>query len=120
MSLDDFGTGYSSLSYLHNLPVNQLKIDRSFVTKIGDDATSREILQTIIHLAQITHKKVVAEGVETLDQLAGLTELQCEYGQGYLFSPPLDADSARQFICEQPAHHGIVGSSELNEPKLVM
>lgn len=98
MSLDDFGTGYSSLSYLHRLPVNYLKIDRSFVSRMVESSENGEIVHTIIKLAQNLKMKVIAEGIETREQLAKLKMLSCEYGQGYLFSKPLDADAASKFI----------------------
>lgn len=101
MSLDDFGTGYSSLSYLHRLPVTFLKIDRSFVTRMVKSSENREIVNTIIRLAQNLKMKVVAEGIETINQLSDLTDLSCEFGQGYFFSKPLDAESARQFIAQR-------------------
>ncbi len=100
MSLDDFGTGYSSLSYLHRLPVKFLKIDRSFIGRMGGSDESREIVLTIIRLAQNLKMKVVAEGIETMEQLTELAEMGCEYGQGYLFAPPLETDAAKQFIRE--------------------
>ncbi len=100
MSLDDFGTGYSSLSYLHRLPVNYLKIDRSFVSRMVESAENGEIVHTIIKLAQNLKMKVIAEGIETGEQLAKLKMLNCEYGQGYLFAKPLDADAASKFINE--------------------
>jgi len=98
LSLDDFGTGYSSLSYLHRLPVNYLKIDRSFVTRMIGSEENSEIVHTIIKLAQNLKMKVVAEGIETAEQLAQLKILNCEYGQGYFFSKPLEAEAAETFI----------------------
>jgi EAL domain-containing protein (putative c-di-GMP-specific phosphodiesterase class I) len=98
ISLDDFGTGYSSLSYLHRLPVNYLKIDRSFVSRMVENKENGEIVNTIIKLAKNLKMKVVAEGIETADQFARLKHLGCEYGQGYFFSKPLEADAAAAFI----------------------
>ena len=100
LSLDDFGTGYSSLSYLHRLPVNYLKIDRSFVSRMTESTENGEIVNTIIKLAQSLKMKVIAEGIETADQLAQLKRLNCEYGQGYFFSKPLEAEAAKLFIDE--------------------
>jgi diguanylate cyclase (GGDEF)-like protein len=97
LSIDDFGTGYSSLSYLHRLPVDTLKIDRSFVTGVGEHGENSGILQTIISLAKNLKMRVVAEGIETRPQLAVLQNLGCDYGQGYLLSkpkPPLDIERA--------------------------
>jgi diguanylate cyclase (GGDEF)-like protein/PAS domain S-box-containing protein len=96
VAIDDFGTGYSSLSYLQRFPVDTLKIDRSFVSKVGEQAESLEIVRAITTLAHALDLRVVAEGVETSEQLAQLQALQCEYGQGYLFSPPLDSTAAER------------------------
>ncbi len=78
-----------SLSYLHRLPVNYLKIDRSFVSRMTESTENGEIVNTIIKLAQSLKMKVIAEGIETADQLAQLKRLNCEYGQGYFYSKPL-------------------------------
>ena len=102
ISLDDFGTGYSSLSYLHRFPVNTLKIDRSFVGRIGEAAENIEIVRTIVSLAENMGMEVVAEGVETLSQLTQLRKLNCKYGQGYLFSRPVDAESVTAWISRRP------------------
>jgi len=102
LSIDDFGTGYSSLGYLHRFPVNTLKIDRSFVGRIGEAAENIEIVRTIVSLADNMGMEVVAEGVETLSQLAQLRKLNCQYGQGYLFSRPVDADSVSAWISRRP------------------
>ena len=98
LSLDDFGTGYSSLSNLHRLPVNYLKIDRSFVARMIESEENSEIVSTIIKLAQNLKMKVVAEGIETAEQLARLKILNCEYGQGYFFAKPMEAEAAEMFI----------------------
>ena len=100
ISLDDFGTGYSSLSYLHRLPVDYLKIDRSFVSRMADSRENSEIVYTIIKLAQNLKMKVIAEGIETLEQLEHLKNLNCEYGQGFYFSKPVEAAAAERFIIE--------------------
>jgi diguanylate cyclase (GGDEF)-like protein len=102
LSIDDFGTGYSSLGYLHRFPVNTLKIDRSFVGRIGEAAENIEIVRTIVSLAENMGMEVVAEGVETLSQLTQLRSLNCRYGQGYLFSRPIDAESVTALITRQP------------------
>jgi diguanylate cyclase (GGDEF)-like protein len=102
LSIDDFGTGYSSLSYLHRFPVNTLKIDRSFVGRIGEAAENIEIVRTVISLAENMGMEVVAEGIETMSQLTQLRKLKCQYGQGYLFSRPVDADSVSAWISKKP------------------
>jgi EAL domain-containing protein (putative c-di-GMP-specific phosphodiesterase class I) len=98
LSIDDFGTGYSSLSYLHRFPVTALKIDRSFVSKMHDGTENVEIARTITTLAHNLGMEVVAEGVETDEQAAQLRALACEYGQGYLFSKPLNKEDAGVLI----------------------
>ncbi|WP_341740064.1 EAL domain-containing protein [Microcoleus sp. CAWBG640] len=98
LCIDDFGTGYSSLSYLHKFPINTLKIDRSFVSRIGETGENLEIVRAIVMLARSLGMEVVAEGVETAVQLAQLRLLGCEYGQGYFFSKPLDRDAATALL----------------------
>jgi diguanylate cyclase (GGDEF)-like protein len=98
LSMDDFGTGYSSLSYLHRLPVDTIKIDRSFVQNIEGDVHQLELVKTIIKLANVFNLDIVAEGIETESQCAELLDLQCEYGQGYLFSRPLSSVKATSLL----------------------
>ncbi len=98
--VDDFGTGYSSLSYLHTFPTSALKIDRSFVSNIGPEGENIEIVRTIISLAHNLKMAVIAEGVETQKQLELIKQLGCEYGQGYYFSPPVNATQAEQLMRE--------------------
>ncbi|MGL4503751.1 MAG: putative bifunctional diguanylate cyclase/phosphodiesterase, partial [Planktothrix sp.] len=101
LCIDDFGTGYSSLSRLHNFPLCTLKIDRSFVGEIQSKTKGEEIIHTIIMLAHSLGMDVVAEGIETKIQLEKLTELGCNYGQGYLISQPLDHSQATEFLISQ-------------------
>jgi len=101
-SLDDFGTGYSSLSYLHRLPIDTLKIDRSFVSMIDAPGSSLEIVRTIVDLGHNLGKDIVAEGVQTDEQLAVLQNLGCDYGQGFYFSPPLDEEAATTLLRQSP------------------
>ncbi|MEC4985712.1 MAG: EAL domain-containing protein [Oscillatoria sp. PMC 1068.18] len=98
LSIDDFGTGYSSLSYLYRFPVNALKIDRSFVNRIGDRGENHEIVETIITLARQLGMEAIAEGVETQQQLTQLKALSCQKAQGYFFSPPLNTKSAEAML----------------------
>lgn len=101
LSLDDFGTGYSSLSYLHQLPTDTLKVDQSFVgrmeEKSGEDG---EIVKTIISLGHQLGMDVIAEGIETAEQLDGLRRLNCNYGQGYFFAKPLPKEEATKLVAE--------------------
>jgi len=101
ISIDDFGTGYSSLSYLHHFPINTLKIDRSFVNRMGINDDTSEIVQAIISLAHSLHMDVVAEGIETPQQLSQLRALHCEQGQGYLFSKPLDNEATGRLLATE-------------------
>lgn len=98
LCIDDFGTGYSSLSRLHHFPISTLKIDRSFVSRIGALGENSEIVQAIVTLAQTLRMDVVAEGIELSEQVSPLLALQCEYGQGYFFSRPVDSEAARQLL----------------------
>jgi len=96
--IDDFGTGYSSLSYLQRLPVDILKIDQSFVSTLGQSESSDAIVRTIIALANGLKLKIIAEGVETAEQLALLQELGCDYAQGFLFSKPRSAEEITRML----------------------
>jgi EAL domain-containing protein (putative c-di-GMP-specific phosphodiesterase class I) len=116
IALDDFGTGYSSLSYLHEFPISTLKIDRSFVARLNDENGGAEIVRAIVGLARNLSLKVVAEGVETLEQLKQLREMGCDYGQGYLFSRPLSAaEAVKLHILSQQKH---VQGSNLQHARL--
>jgi len=94
LHLDDFGTGYSSLNYLHRLPVDAVKIDRSFISRIQLPGKPGKMTQIIVELAERLGLEAIAEGIETEAQLEALRSLRCAYGQGYLFAKPLDAESA--------------------------
>ncbi|MEG4214898.1 EAL domain-containing protein [Microcoleus sp. Pol14C6] len=100
--IDDFGTGYSSLSRLHTFPTDALKIDRAFVSRMTEDEGNEAIVQTILILASHLGMDVIAEGIETIEQLNLLRALQCEYGQGYFFSKPIDSIAASLLIESQP------------------
>jgi diguanylate cyclase (GGDEF)-like protein len=98
LKLDDFGTGYSSLSCLRTLHFDSLKIDPSFVQRVATDRKTRAIVETIVNLAHTLHMSVVAEGIETEDQLAGLIDAGCDTGQGFLFSRPIPAEAAEKLL----------------------
>jgi EAL domain-containing protein (putative c-di-GMP-specific phosphodiesterase class I) len=102
LSIDDFGTGYSSLSYLHRLPFDTLKIDRSFVYSVGPNGENAEILQTIISLAKNLKMRVIAEGIETTNQLSLLQSMDCDYGQGFLLAKPKSKDETERLLEEHP------------------
>jgi diguanylate cyclase (GGDEF)-like protein/PAS domain S-box-containing protein len=112
LSIDDFGTGYSSLSYLHRFPIDTLKIDRSFVMQMVDNNENIEIVRTIVMLAQNLGMDVVAEGVETKEQLALLRKLGCENGQGYFFSRPVSVGGAEKIISDTYTHALPTGEQE--------
>ena len=98
LAIDDFGTGYSSLGYLRHLPVDIIKIDRCFVTRIEDDAQTAEIVKTITTLAHTLGMTVVAEGVETAGQLGALTSLGCDFAQGFLLASPASAVATSRLL----------------------
>ncbi|EAZ89036.1 two-component system response regulator [Crocosphaera chwakensis] len=102
LSIDDFGTGYSSLSQLQNFPVNTLKIDRCFLKNIGGDGENLGLVPVILSIAEVMTMDVVAEGIETSEQLEQLRKLGCHFGQGFFFAKPLDAETATQLIHDNP------------------
>ena len=103
VAIDDFGTGYSSLSYLHRLPLDTLKIDRSFVHRMHADPTLEAVIQTVISLSGSLRLDTVAEGVETDEESAALQRMGCRIGQGFLFSHPLAPDEAERMLGGLPA-----------------
>lgn len=102
LSLDDFGTGYSSLAYLKRFPVGKLKIDRSFISDLETDADDRAIASTIVSMGRNLRLTVLAEGVETVEQLSLLRKMGCDMAQGYLFSRPLPAEQVTDLLRRQP------------------
>ncbi|HEY9619703.1 MAG TPA: bifunctional diguanylate cyclase/phosphodiesterase [Crinalium sp.] len=102
LGLDDFGTGYSSLSHLYHFPTDTLKVDQSFIKRLGTDSDNDEIVRTIITLAHKLGMTVIAEGIETPRQLAFLRSNRCEYGQGYLFAEPLDSSDIEALLSSNP------------------
>ncbi len=106
LTVDDFGTGYSSLSYLRQLPIDSLKIDRSFIDGLGTDSNDTAIVEAVLGLAKVLDLDVVAEGVETREQLGLLREMGCRTGQGFLFSEPLDSVDMERFLGAAAATQG--------------
>ena len=106
LSLDDFGTGYSSLSYLKRFPIGKLKIDRSFIKGLPDDASDAAIVRAIVQIARALDKRVIAEGVETEPQRAFLQSIGCDQFQGFLYSPALDPLSFAQRVPQDAPQHG--------------
>ncbi|MCH8153620.1 MAG: EAL domain-containing protein [Planctomycetes bacterium] len=100
--MDDFGTGYSSLSYLHRFPLDVLKIDRAFVGTMSANHDYADVVHTVVSLAHTLNMQVTVEGVETLDQLVKLMAVGCDYGQGYYFAEPMDAEAAQKIISSEP------------------
>ena len=105
--MDDFGTGYSSLSYLHQFPFDVIKIDRSFVMGMTQDKSKVSLIKTIILMAKELKKKVIAEGIETLEEMEILRELGCEYGQGFYISPAISAEDATTFLKKSLEHKAV-------------
>ncbi len=104
VAIDDFGTGYSSLSYLQQMPFDVIKVDKSFVDRIGTSVTSDNICRTIIRMAEELGKKSIAEGVETREQLDFLRENHCDFVQGFFYSRPLSRDRFIEFVEKQDFH----------------
>ena len=101
LAIDDFGTGYSSLAYLKQLPVDTLKIDRSFVDGVVDDPDDRTIVEAVVGLGRALGLTWLAEGVETDDQLDALVGMGCQLGQGYLWARPMPEVDARRWLAER-------------------
>ncbi|HMO81979.1 MAG TPA: bifunctional diguanylate cyclase/phosphodiesterase [Pyrinomonadaceae bacterium] len=107
INIDDFGTGYSSLGYLRRFPVDTLKIDRSFVKGMEEAEEDDEIVRTILTLGKALNLEIVAEGIENVIQLNKLRELGCQYGQGYLFSPPRPASGIEEILADPKLWHSL-------------
>jgi EAL domain-containing protein (putative c-di-GMP-specific phosphodiesterase class I) len=100
LALDDFGTGYSSLSYLARFPIDFLKIDRSFIARLGTVGEDSALVRSVIQLASALKLRTVAEGIERPDQLQRLKRLGCDYGQGFLYARPMDAIRATRLVTD--------------------
>jgi len=103
MQMDDFGTGYSSLSALHRLPIRALKVDRTFVARIGEGGAPGQLVRTIVLMARGLDLAVIAEGVETEAQMSELREIGCDYAQGFLIARPLHPDALREYLAAESA-----------------
>jgi EAL domain-containing protein (putative c-di-GMP-specific phosphodiesterase class I) len=100
ISVDDFGTGYSSLSHLRTLPIDELKIDQSFIAAMGSSLQARTLVHCLIELGAALGIATVAEGIEEVEQLRHLQDEECLLGQGYIFSPPLDRDELPRYLAK--------------------
>ncbi len=100
IALDDFGTGYSSLSNLKNLPVDLLKIDKSFIDDIENGENDKDFVSAIISIGHIMHYSVISEGVENMRQIEILKQLKCDHIQGYCWGKPVNAENAEKIISE--------------------
>ena len=98
LALDDFGTGFSSLSYLKHLPLDTIKVDRAFVSGLGEDAADGPIVQAVVGLAHGLGIRVTAEGIETVEQLGWLRRLSCDRGQGFYFARPRPAEEIGELL----------------------
>lgn len=116
LSIDDFGTGYSSLSYLQRLPIDYLKIDRSFINLMNSNHENGEIVKAIVMLAKNLGMDVIAEGIETEDQAERLVNLECAFGQGYFYSKPADAAAAELILEKTPKANILSNISEIDNP----
>jgi diguanylate cyclase (GGDEF)-like protein len=116
LSIDDFGTGYSSFSYLKRLPIDKLKIDKSFVHDMVHSADARAIVQAIVAMAHRMHLKVVAEGVESAPQALALRDTGCDQAQGYYYARPLDAAEAGSFLAPGPGAESVMAGPDGRRP----
>jgi EAL domain-containing protein (putative c-di-GMP-specific phosphodiesterase class I) len=101
IAIDDFGTGYSALSYLRQIPLDVVKLDRTFIQQMVSSAQQRELIEGIVNLSRVLGLQVIAEGIETDTQRDLALGVGCTYGQGYLFSRPIPEEDARQWLLAQ-------------------
>jgi EAL domain-containing protein (putative c-di-GMP-specific phosphodiesterase class I) len=116
LAIDDFGTGFSSLGYLERFPIDMLKIDRSFIAKLGNGPEAAPLADAVIRLGQALHLETIAEGIETDQQLAALQAMGCRLGQGYLFARPSEPDTIRALL-DQAQATGAPGSPPASRRK---
>jgi EAL domain-containing protein (putative c-di-GMP-specific phosphodiesterase class I) len=115
IEIDDFGTGYSSLSCLKQLPLDSIKIDRSFITHLETSETDRAIVEAILAMARSLRLRVVAEGVESVGQLQVLGRYGCEIAQGYYFSPPMGAQECEELLIDLAARKSFTDTLRLGQ-----
>jgi len=115
LQMDDFGTGYSSLAYLQHFPIRMLKIDRTFLNKMDGDDKNKKILHAMIAMAHDLGIETLAEGVETIEQLNHLKRLNCNYGQGYLMSRPVDPAAIEKLLNAQRLKHARLGQQKYSQ-----
>ena len=106
LDLDDFGVGYSSLNYLQQLPIDCLKLDRSLISEIDQNLEQRRIVECVVRLGKVLGLCVIAEGIETVEQLQTVIDLGCDYGQGYLFAKPAPVDRVIEILIDELAGKG--------------
>jgi len=116
LAIDDFGTGYSSLSYLQRFPVDTLKVDQSFIARLGVDATSGPVLRAIVEMGNALKMNVVAEGIENAWQWDFLYEIGCKQGQGHLFKEAVESSEFARLVA---AHGPLVTRRQPNLPRAV-
>jgi len=104
IAIDDFGTGYSALSYLRDFPIDTVKMDRSFVRDLGEDEADAALIRSVVELGEALDMKIVAEGIENRTQLDSVSALQCDVGQGYFFSVPLNAEAIDGMLSDNETH----------------
>jgi EAL domain-containing protein (putative c-di-GMP-specific phosphodiesterase class I) len=114
IQIDDFGIGYSSLAYLSRFPINALKIDQSFVNLIVKESSQRDIIRAIVALTEALDVNVIAEGIETQEQMRELMSLGCELGQGYLVSHPLDTEKVENILAGMARGNGTLSPWNAN------
>ena len=107
VEIDDFGTGYSSISYLRKLPAQAVKMDSSLIQEIAEDPQQKKFVAAILQLIEAAGHLSVAEGIETAEQARLLTEMGCNYGQGYFFARPMAAEAMTDLVREEPGVSGV-------------
>jgi len=116
IAIDDFGTGYSSLSYLKKFPLDALKIDQSFIRQVGDSPSETTIVSAIISMGQSLKLRVIAEGVETAEDLAFLKDYECDEAQGYYFSRPVPAEQFAALLRTERSNPAYQAAERMRKP----